>query len=243
MLPSWSDLAAHLRLQEQAADDPDSLGRVFRSVVEPFGIDAFACGKLHLGDRRLNAFFIIDWPDAWRSYYIKSGLIDRDPLLDHLKHATAPFTWSELKRRRLLTSAGTEALRGVAERGWTEGIVVPVEIGHPVIGLISLVARREAFSAEEKAALTLLSSHFYLRAKQMALTRGLALAPAGLTAREIACLQHIALGLSDRQVGEELGIATATAHEHFETAKRKLNATTRSAVIALAIALAVIRPL
>ena len=67
------------------------------------------------------------------------------------------------------------------------------------------------------------------------------MAPAGLTSREIECLQLVARGMSDRRVGEELGISTGTAHE-FENAKNKLKATSRSKVIAIAISLAVIRP-
>ena len=242
MLPSWSDLATYLQDQAKVINDASALTRTFKAIVEPFKIDAFACGKLHLINRHLAAFFVIEWPDTWRNYYMNSGLIKRDPVIDRLQDATSAFTWSELRRDRLLTKAGSEALRGAAEHGWTEGLIVPIDISAPVTGLVSLVSRRAAFTAEEKAFLTLVSSQFYQCAKDTALTTGLALAPAGLTRREIDCLQLVARGRSDRRVGEELGISTDTAHEHFENAKRKLNAPTRSAVIAIAIALAVIRP-
>ena len=241
MLPSWSKLADYVEHQAQC-DKLGELSRSFKSFVEPFEIDTFACGKLKLTDRRLNTFFVIEWPDSWRKFYFKSGLINRDPIIEYLKEATGPFTWSELRQNRLLAKVGSEPLRGAAERGWTEGLVVPVETGGPVMGLVSLVSRRAAFTTEEKAFLTLVSCQFYQRAKDLALIRGVTLPPAGLTAREIECLQLIALGYSDRRVGEELGISTTTAHEHFENAKKKLNAGSRSTVVAIAISLAAIRP-
>lgn len=241
MLPSWSKLASYVENQSQT-NDLSELSRSFARVVEPFAIDTFACGKLHLADRRLNTFFIVEWPESWREFYVKSGLIDRDPIIDRLKETSVPFTWSELRRNRLLAKVGSEALRGAADHGWTEGLVVPVETSGPVMGLVSLVSRREAISPEDKAFLTLVSYQLYQRAKDIALMQGVAHPPGGLTAREIECLQLIAQGCSDRRVGEQLGISTATAHEHFENAKKKLNAGSRSSVIAIAVSLAVVRP-
>ena len=241
-LPSWPAIAAYLGRQAQDAMSLDGLSRAFKPIVASLGIDAFACGRMHLHDRKLATFLIIDWPERWRQFYVKSGLLDRDPLLDHLHETTDVFTWSELRRSRRMTKAGSEAIALAAEHGWTEGIVVPVDVSPPFVGLVSLVARRAAFSVDEKAFLTLASSHLYQRAKDVALMSGLAAAPASLTAREIACLQQVARGCSDRQVGEALKISTATAHEYVESAKRKLNASTRSTAVATAISLLVIRP-
>ena len=64
----------------------------------------------------------------------------------------------------------------------------------------------------------------------------------GLTKREIDCLRLIARGITDREVGKKLGISTSTAHEHFETAKKKLKASTRAEATAIAVSLAIVAP-
>jgi len=44
-----------------------------------------ACGEIDLADRSRNVMFIAEWPKAWMSYYIRSGFVGRDPVLNALK--------------------------------------------------------------------------------------------------------------------------------------------------------------
>ena len=55
---------------------------LFRETVAKFGIHAFACGEIDLADRSRNVMFIAEWPKAWVRYYLKSGLVDHDPILN-----------------------------------------------------------------------------------------------------------------------------------------------------------------
>jgi hypothetical protein len=57
----------------------------------------------------------------------------------------------------------------------------------------------------------------------------------------LACRRK-AFNATDRMVGKKLGISPSTAHEHFETAKKKLKASTRAEAIALAVSLAIVAP-
>jgi DNA-binding CsgD family transcriptional regulator len=101
---------------------------------------------------------------------------------------------------------------------------------------------RKAFSGTEKSLLTMLSLCFHERLRNLAPKHGFAIPPLGLTKREIDCLRSIARGATDRVVGKKLGISPSTAHEHFETAKKKLKASTRAEAIALAVSLAIVAP-
>lgn len=56
---------------------------------------------------------------------------------------------------------------------------------------------------------------------------------AGLTPREAAVLAQVALGLTNKQVGRELGISSRTVTKHLENAFPKLGVTTRGAAVAL----------
>ena len=57
----------------------------------------------------------------------------------------------------------------------------------------------------------------------------------GLTPREREVLQHAALGMSNRQIGEALDIAEQTVKNHLGTAMRKLSLHDRTHAVVLAI--------
>lgn len=58
---------------------------------------------------------------------------------------------------------------------------------------------------------------------------------ATLTRRECEVLQKAALGLSNRQIGEELGIAEQTVKNHLSSAMRKLAIHDRTHAVVLAL--------
>ena len=119
---------------------------------------------------------------------------------------------------------------------------MPIPRGNLRFGLIGLTCRRNAFTATEKSLLTMLSLCVHERLRNLAPKHGFAIPPLGLTKREIDCLRLIARGATDRVVGKRLGISQSTAHEHVETAKKKLKVSTRAQAVAVAVSLAIVTP-
>jgi len=227
----------HMQLQEQ--QDLASCAALFRDAVAPFGFDTFACGEVDIADRDLNVFFIVEWSERWRKFYLGSGFIDRDPLLDALKHRRGPFTWSELRQDRQLSPLGREALRLTAEHGWTEGLAVPVRRGGTRFGLISLVGHGPRLTEYQRCLLCLISMSLLARIHILP-GRAFPVAPAGLSNREIDCLRLVARGHSDRQIAAILGIAQSTAHQHVESARKRLKAQSRAQMAARAVSFGII---
>jgi LuxR family quorum sensing-dependent transcriptional regulator len=221
-------------------DDIPACAALFRDTIAPFGFDAFACGEVDVVDRGRSAFYIIDWPDRWRQFYVASNLIERDPLLDALPLRREPFTWSELRRDRKLSRAGREALDLVAANGWTEGLVVSLPRAPGRFGLISLVGHCTPLEPATRAFLCLISICLHTHVRALVPAEGFAAPPAGLTGREMECLKLVARGFADRRIAATLGIAQSTAHEHVENAKRKLKARSRAETIAIAASLGVV---
>ncbi|GAA4914357.1 regulatory LuxR family protein [Actinomycetospora succinea] len=60
--------------------------------------------------------------------------------------------------------------------------------------------------------------------------------PAGVSARELDVLTHVAQGLTNRATARRLGIAERTVAHHLERVTAKLGATSRAAVAAVAVA-------
>jgi LuxR family quorum-sensing system transcriptional regulator CciR len=213
---------------------------LFRQLVTPCGIDAFASGEVDIEVRQRTVFFVIDWPDSWRNFYLRSGLIDRDPLLDALQSHHQPFSWSQLRAERTLSKVGSASLRLAGEHGWTDGLVVPIPRGGSRFGLVSLVGTARDLGESDKATLILACHAFHSRVRFLAAAEGFALPPAGLSARELQCLALVARGHSDRGISEALGIAMSTARDYIDTTKQKLVASTRAEAVALAISLGII---
>ena len=221
-------------------DTPIECGRLFRATIEPFGFDTFACGVVDLSNRQRSTFYIIDWPDAWKRFYLGSGLIERDPLVDELAVRRAPYTWSELRADRKFPKVGRQALDMAAAAGWTEGLAIPLPLGGARVGLVSMVGHRDCRDPEERAFLTLISICLHEHTRTLTARNGFAVPPASLTERELASIRLAAKGMSDAQIAHELGVARTTAHEFIEKAKRRLSVRSRAELAAVAAVLGII---
>ncbi|MGV3548885.1 helix-turn-helix transcriptional regulator [Rhizobium sp.] len=223
-----------------AAPDVDTIIACFRRFIKPFHIDTFTSGEIDTEVRRRNVFHAMEWPERWRSYYFQSALLEHDPLIGALPMMQTAFTWGELRTRRLLSLAGTEALNKVASEGWVDGLVVPLHRAGSHYGLISLVTLNHHITPVEKKHLEAVCVVFHERLRLLVPREGFRVPPAGLTPREIECITLIAGGLSDITAGEQLGIKASTVHEHAERAKMKLQARNRAELVALAVGFGII---
>lgn len=222
------------------AETVDDIVASFRRYIRPFHIDTFTSGEIDTDNRRRAVFHAMEWPERWRSYYFQSGLLEHDPLIEALPVMNASFTWDELRARRALTSAGTEALNRIAAEGWVDGLVVRLHRQGTHYGLVSLIALDHHISAVEKKHLEAVSIVFHERLRLIVPRDGFRVPPAGLTPREIECITLISEGQSDIKAGQQLGIKASTVHEHAERAKAKLQARNRAELVALAVGFGII---
>lgn len=169
-----------------------------------------------------------------------SGLIDRDPIVEEMGRRTAPFTWSDLRMERRLSRAERKTLDLCAAAGWTEGLAVPLPQSSGRIGLVSLAGHRDCRDPGERAYIFLISICLHSYVQTLVGRHGFALNPAGLTERELACLRLVAIGKSDGQIAQQLGIAASTVHEFVEKAKRRLQVRSRPELAAIAAALGIV---
>jgi DNA-binding CsgD family transcriptional regulator len=54
-----------------------------------------------------------------------------------------------------------------------------------------------------------------------------------MTGREIECMKWVAIGKTNWEIGQVLGISASTVHFHVEGAKKKLNKSTRTEAVAM----------
>lgn len=237
------DEAAQFNLLLRQCETIDACAALFSDAIRRHQFDTFACGELDLKHKERHAFFVIGWPEAWRRFYLDNNIMDRDPVVDALQHYRSPFTWTDMANDRQLSRNAHEVIALARSNGWSEGLVIPIPRGAPHrFGLVSLAGQGPPLETELRAVLSLMGICFFDYVRSLVPRCGFAAPPANLTAREMECVRLVAQGQSDRAIGKTLGIAQATAHEHVESAKRKLKAATRAEMVGIAASLAVVTP-
>ena len=211
---------------------------LFKQTVAKFGIHAFACGEIDLAERDRNVMFIAEWPKAWVRYYLKSGLVDSDPILNALQVCRSAFSFSDIRRDQQFSNLDRAMVRAAAEHGWARGLAVPVARGGTRFGLVTLIGRGEEFEQSQRAYLCLISECLLTRIRSLG-PEVVYVAPAGMSRREIEAARLVALGFSDEEIGAKLGISASTAHHHVERARGHLKARTRAHMAALCVSLGI----
>jgi DNA-binding CsgD family transcriptional regulator len=222
------------------ATTPAACARLFLAAVAPFGFDTFASGEIDPANRERCVFYIIEWSDRWRRFYLQSGLVENDPIVDTALGRTAPFTWDDLRRENKVAQLGTAALELAAAEGYVEGLIVPLPRLGGRVGLVSLAGRKIIHSQPVRAYLTLISICLDNHVRSLVAREGFAVPPMGLTDRELECLRLVARGQADKEIAQTMGVQPSTAHEFVEKAKRRLRAGSRAEMIAVAVSLGMI---
>ncbi|HEY6258996.1 MAG TPA: LuxR family transcriptional regulator [Xanthobacteraceae bacterium] len=215
-----------------AGDDLPLLIADFQRTARAFGFTASSCGAwVGLGHARTHRFFFRDWPPDWIALYESSRMFERDPIVIEARRRMTPFRWGEIPR---LSEDEAQVLAGARAYGLVDGYVVPIHGPAEYQGVVSLAASgRLHLDPLERAVLETMSTTIHHRCRSAVGFGSASQALAHLTAREIECLQWVASGKTDWEIGRLIGIAAPTAHYHVERAKKKLGVRSRVQAVAL----------
>lgn len=216
------------------ASDLNPLIEDFRTFIRGYGFTASACGAWEgLGQQRANRFFFNDWPVAWLGIYAEKDFFPADPFVEEARRSMASFLWSEVEHQRPLTPRGKEIYKISREFGWREVIGVPIHGPAGYQGFVSLASMSDiTLSPADRACLDMTSRVIHEKCRKEI---GFGLAPQDtpkLTARELECMQWVAVGKTDSEIAQILSISSSTAHFHVESAKRKLGLNSRTEAVA-----------
>lgn len=222
-----------------ASDGPDLFERIAQAALD-LGFERCAYAvrlPLPFAEPR---FLTIDNHDPrWRVRYREAGYIHVDPIVQHGVRSCRPVVWSDrvfAEAPALWSDAQSFGLRV----GWSQSCFDP----EGAVGVLSLTRSREELSrrelgAKEPAMRWLVSvAHTVLSA---ALRQGKSTTFAPLSARERQVLRLTADGLTSGQIGKSLGISIDTANFHIKRVNRKLKVSNRTAAVARAAVLGLLR--
>jgi DNA-binding CsgD family transcriptional regulator len=204
----------------------------FQHTIRTFGFAASSCGAwIGLGRARTHRFFFLDWPPDWRAIYEAQRMFDHDPIVSEARRRMAPFVWGDMTQ---LSEDAAQVLAKARCHGWVDGFVVPLHGPASYQGVVSLAAREKlSLDPFDRAVLETMSTTIHHRCRTAVGFGSGALALPRLTARELECLQWVASGKTDWEIGRLIGIAAPTAHYHVERAKKRLGVRSRVQAVAL----------
>lgn len=211
------------------------------SITAEFGLTALiACS---LPDRRVTPgqlrklILLQGWPDEWLRIYVSSGHLRRDPVVQMMRRKPRTFRWREAFECELLAREGREVIGQASEFGLCDGIAFPMFTLDGTRILVSLGGSALHISDENLQQLSLLSNYALGRALQLSVTHHSSPGCCHLTSREIECLRWAALGKSEWEISQILGISEHTSEKHLLNAKSKLGAANRTQAVVEAIRL------
>lgn len=211
------------------------------SVTSEFGLTALiACS---MPERRATAFqqrkqvLLQGWPEEWLQQYITSNHLRRDPVVALMRRQPDVFRWSDAFECDGLAREGKEVIEQAKEFGLCAGIAFPMFTLDGTRILVSLGGPELDVSDENLQQLVLLSNYALGRALQLSVGQTRDRRRRVLTSREIECLRWAALGKSEWEISQILGISEHTSEKHLLNAKSKLGAANRTQAVVEAIRL------
>ena len=150
-----------------------------------------------------------------------------------------PFTTDDIRAGRAgfqPTAEEREVLDFAASIGLPQAFVAPIYRAQGYAGIACLVGSAADPSPNLRARLQFLAEHTHDRLRALSAATAAQGMGGALSPREIEILNLAQHGLHDAAIAEAAGISVRTVRFHFENARRKLAARSRSEAIAVAVA-------
>ncbi|HJQ57620.1 MAG TPA: LuxR family transcriptional regulator [Vineibacter sp.] len=230
-----SDVA--MRFIDDCARETDTSAAVdaFLTAIRAFGFEACAAGAwVGIGRRRSHRFYFNNWPRDWFEIYESKGLVHNDPVVFEARRRMTPFLWSEMTQTHSFKVLGADIVEEASRYGWREVMVVPLHGPAGYQGAVSLGALSPVtLSPVERSLLRAMALAVHDRCHETVGFGAGVPANVTLTRRESECMEWVAAGKSDSEIGQILGLAATTVHFHVERVKSKLDTNSRTHAVGL----------
>jgi DNA-binding CsgD family transcriptional regulator len=197
------------------------------------GFDHFAL--LHhasLGGRHRTYVRIDNYPEAWAEELVDRGYADEDPVHMASRRINTGFSWEEVGSIIRLTSRQKAILARSRHFGLGSGFTVPANVPGEPSGSCSFAVRRSArLPLERLRCAELVGAHAFRAARRIQPIPGLLQRP-HLSRRELQCLRLVALGKTDWEISQILGISVETARQYVKRARAAYDTVSRAQLVA-----------
>ena len=207
-------------------------------VTSDFGLTALMAGTVPQPGtprgQQKDHVLLCDWPGEWLERYVARNYVDHDPVVSHMKQLQAPFQWREASEGVRIDKSSGEVMGDASAFKLRDGLAFPLVTLDGQIVMVSLGGEAVELSAAEFGLVSLVSTYAIGRAMQLHSMVD-EIDHIELTPRERECLQWAAVGKSEWEISQILGISEHTSEKHLLNAKGKLGAVNRVQAVAEAI--------
>lgn len=237
--------AALIRLLEAYEDvqDTEHARIECEKILNVLGLKHFAYGVLNLPSETNNdrALIVNTYSNEWKKFYYERSYIDIDPIVKVASSGITPVDWRSIDKTSTAVRDFFHNARifGVG----LQGLTLPIRGRLGEVAAFSVTSDMSdqewnSFIASNMTHLILISWNFHncvLRVIGAASKNKIS-----ISHREATCLRLKALGKTDGEVAEILGITKRTVSFHIESARSRLNAVNAVHAVAKALSLGLI---
>ena len=221
------DTAANFIEASKRVSSDDELADAFLAGIHELGFDTFACIALIDQDNMPDEFVNVNrYAPAWVEHYTDQHYLQIDPTLANALSSTVPFRWDERVDMKKLSAKQKQLFMDAADFGISQGFTVPIHSRVAYSASVSIVGDNEDIDPNAYNSVHLMSVYLHETALRLCTSKSKK-EKAKLTGRERECLKWVAMGKSDWEIGEILGISKNTVHFHIENAKEKFETYSR----------------
>lgn len=209
----------------------------FRKATEQLGFRHFACCS-HVDPLHppFDAVMLHNYPEGWVRYYSEAKQYTLDPVLRRAQRNRRAFFWDTAFRMESLTASQKRLMAEASGYGISRGYTVPLQVSWlPGALRASCTVLPDTARVEPRSyfAVRVISTYLYATLSRRS-SGSREVDCVELPARERECLALAALGKSDWEIGQILGLSQFTVHTYIERAKQRLAVTTRTQAVVLA---------
>ncbi|KPQ07922.1 MAG: LuxR family transcriptional regulator, quorum sensing-dependent transcriptional regulator [Rhodobacteraceae bacterium HLUCCA12] len=214
------------------------VGAALLRVIRPLGFDTYVIGTMPPPNDPNPTPFTVDnlKPGFWE-IYMDRDMARHDPAPRAMKMASKPVSFQDIRDGRAGFTPDADALAVLdlaASFGQRHGLLVPIYRAQGYRGAAALTGPGPDPDEQTRTILRFLGEHAHDRMRQLLAPRSDTPGPV-LSAREIEVLILAARGLTDEEIAAAIDIRIRTVRFHFDNARRKIGARSRSEAIATAI--------
>jgi LuxR family quorum sensing-dependent transcriptional regulator len=225
--------------QLQHAETAAAVCEKLLAITSAFGLTALIAGIVPQRgtprDLQKKHMLLGGWPEEWLERYVARNYVDHDPIVSHMKQLQAPFQWREVSKGVRMDKSSDEVMGDAVEFKLRDGLAFPLVTLDGQIVMVSLGGEVIELSGAEFGLVSLVSTYAVGRAMQLHTMAASTIDHIELTPRERECLQWAAVGKSEWEISQILGISEHTSEKHLLNAKSKLGAVNRVQAVAEAI--------
>ncbi len=223
----------------QQAETAEAVCERLLDVTSDFGLTALMAGTVPQPGtprgKQKEHVLLCDWPVEWLERYVARNYVDHDPVVSRMKQLQAPFQWRDATEEIRIGRSGEAVMGDAGEFKLKDGLAFPLVTLDGQIVMVSLGGERLEMSGMEFGMISLVATYAIGRAMQIATQPERTIEHIELTPRERECLKWAAVGKSEWEISQILGISEHTSEKHLLNAKFKLGAVNRVQAVAEAI--------